>query len=140
MKVSTLKAKIRRLWITVPGEDGAEDEKVWVDYRPGALTLEVADDLKEAVASGFDSDSAFVMVRSVLAGWDLEDDDGSPLGITDEDIKKVPLQFLGLVMQAMEDDSRPNSQRGATSNGSLPQTEPQDESRSGTSSFAQPTD
>lgn len=140
MKVSTLKAKVARIWVEVPGEEeGDPAEKVWVDYRPGELTLEVSDELKAAVESGFDSDIAFVMMRRVLAGWDLQNDDGSQMGTTDKEIKSVPLSFIGLVMQAIEDDARPNPRRGATLEDGSPQTEPQEASPNGTSSSKQRT-
>lgn len=139
MKVSALKAKIHRIWVVVPGEEGEPEERIWVDYRPGALTLNTAEDLKVAMLSGLDSDAAFVMLRGVIAAWDLENDDGSQLGTSDEEIKTVPLTFLGMVMGAIQEDSRPNLQRGVTSDGSLPQTEPQEVPQNGTTSSELPT-
>lgn len=140
MKVSTLKAKVKRIWVEVAGEnEGDKAEKVWVDYRPGELTLEVSDELKEALDSGFESDVAFVMLRRVLVAWDLQAEDGSPLQVTDANLKTIPLEFLGKVLTAIEQDSRPNPQRGATSEGGSQQTELQDVSQNGTSLSEQQT-
>lgn len=140
MKVSALKSAVRRIQVPVPGEDqDAPEEKVWVDYRPGELTLEVQDELKEAVDSGFESDAAFVILKRVLSAWDLQDDEGNPWPVTVEGIKKVPLIFLGAIMGGIEEDSRPNPQRGATSGDGSPQTEQSVGSPNGTTSSEQQT-
>ena len=55
------------------------------------------------------------MLENLLAGWDLEDDNGAPLGVKAKDIKKVPLSFIGDVMLKIEEDGRPNPMRGVTS-------------------------
>lgn len=149
MKVSTLKSRTHRIWIEVPGNDGEPTEKVWVDYRPGALTLEVSDKIREAIESGFESDVVFVIVSSVLASWDLQtdvlDEFGMPTGevrqLTNspEDIKSVPLNFLAEVLTKIEDGSRPNPQRDVTSDAGSPQAEQSVTSQNGTSSFEQQT-
>lgn len=139
MKVSALKAQIRRLWVEVPGEEEGSTEKIWVDYRPGALTLEVSEELKDAVQSGFETDVAFSLLRRVLAGWDLQNDEGGQLGVSDAEIKTIPLQFLGKIMQAIEEDSRPNAERDVTSSDSSQQREQQETSPNGTSSSEQRT-
>lgn len=140
MRVSTLKAKVTRLWVEVPGEnEGDPAEKIWVDYRPGELTLQVSDELKAAITTGFDADVAFVLIHRVVAAWDLENDDGSQVGVTEAEIKAVPIAFLGRILQAIEDDVRPNPKRGATSEDGSAQTEPQEASQNGTSSSEQRT-
>lgn len=150
MKVSTLKSRTHRIWIEVPGDGSEPTEKVWVDYRPGALTLAVSDQIREALESGFESDVIFVMLKNVLAGWDLQtevlDKWGNPtgeyrqLGTSEEDIKSVPISFLGEVLAQVEGSARPNPERDVTSDAGLPQTEQSVTSQNGTSSFAQQTD
>lgn len=143
MKVAALKGGVRRLWVDVPSEEpGGDAERIWIDYRPGELTLEVSDAIKEAVESGFEADVASILLSPLLEDWDVEDDvldeGGKPTGEVihlspkDGGIKKVPLSFLGLVLQAVQDDAVPNAQRDATSNGSSQQEEPQAASPSGT--------
>lgn len=140
MKVSSLKAKVSRIWIEIPGEnEGDPVERIWIDYRPGELTLAVADELKEAVATGFESDMAKIMLTKVLADWDLQNEDGSPMGVSEEEVKSVPLTFLGLIMAGIEADSRPNAQRDVISGGGSPQTEQPDPSLNGTSSSERQT-
>lgn len=148
MKVAALKGGIRRIWVEVPPEEGTggEIEKVWVDYRPGELTLEINDKIKEAVLSGFEADVAAILLEPLLVDWDVEDDvldeEGRSTGTTTHlfptggGLKKVPLRFIGLVMQAIQDDSIPNAQRGATSAGSSQQEEQQEASQNGTGSSA----
>jgi hypothetical protein len=150
MKVSTLKSRTRKIWIEVPGDDGSPNEKIWVDYRPGALTLEVSEKIKEAILSGFDSDVVFVMLTNLLDGWDLQvdvyDEYGNPtgevhqLGVTPDEIKTVPLTFLGEIITKIEDDSRPNLERDVTSDAGSQQTEQSVTSPNGTFSSEQQTD
>jgi hypothetical protein len=150
VKVSTLKSRTHRIWIEVPGDDGHPPEKIWVDYRPGELTLAVTEKIRHAMETGFESDVIFVVLSSVLAAWDLQvdvlDEFGMPtgevrqLGNTEEDIKSVPLSFLGEVLAAIEAGARPNPQRDVTSDAGSPQVEQSVTSQTGTSSFAPQTD
>jgi hypothetical protein len=144
MKISALKGGIRRIMVDIP-----PDEKVWVDYKPGELTLEISDKVKAAFAAGFETDIAEIMLGPVLVDWDLEEEvldaDGNPTGemrhlSPKEGLKKVPVEFLGRVLNAVQEDAVPNPQRFATSNGASQQTdEVADPSQSGTSSSEQPT-
>lgn len=139
MKVAALKGGIRRIHVEVPPQEaGGEIEKVWVDYRPGELTLETADQIKAAVSSGFEFEVAEIVLGPILVDWDLENEDGSHLG--PEGIKSVPLSFLGLVMAAIQEDVIPNALRDGTSAGSSQLEEQQDPSPNGTGSSEQQTD
>lgn len=150
MKVSTLKSRTHRIWIDVPGDDSQPNEKIWVDYRPGELTLAVTEKIQEAIASGIESDLIFVILSTVLDGWDLQtevlDQYGNPTGEvrqltnSEEDIKSVPISFLGEVLEAIESGARPNPQRDVTSDDGSPQAEQSVTSQTGTSSFAPQTD
>lgn len=148
MKVASLKGGVRRIWVEVPPEEeDGEIEKLWVDYRPGELTLEINDRIKEAVIDGFEADVAEIVLTPLIVDWDVDEDilnpdTNEPTGeirhlLPMQGIKKVPLSFLGLVMQAIQDDAVPNAQRGATSADSSPQEEPQVVSPSGTGSSVQ---
>lgn len=150
MKVSTLKSRTHRIWIDVPGEDNSPNEKVWVDYCPGEITLEVSEKIRIAVESGFESDVVFVILSTVLDSWDLQtdilDQFGNPTGEirqltnSEEDIKSVPLSFLGEVLASVEMGARPNPQRDVTSGAGSQQTEQSVTSQTGTSSSEQQTD
>jgi len=109
VKVSTLKSRTSRIWVEVPGDDG-DTEKIWVDYRPGNLTLDVSEKIRKASLDS-ENEAIFVLLENLLAGWDLEADDGKPLGVKAKDIKLVPLSFLADIMVKIEEDGRPNPQR-----------------------------
>lgn len=120
MKVSKLTGSIAELDIKVPpppDDPEAVEETVHVVYRPGALTLEISDKIRELQASGFEVDIMLEMFKRILVSWDLQNEDGSTLGVTEEDIKVVPLAFLGQLLGAIESDIRPNRPRDATSDG-----------------------
>lgn len=150
MKVSTLKSRTRRIWIEVPGEEGQPNEKIWVDYFPGNLTLEISEKVNEAILTGVETEVLFVMLTNLLAGWDLQvdvlDENGvetgevRQLGVTADDIKVIPLTFLGAIMGEIESDSRPNPERDVTLDAGLLQTEQSVTSLNGISSSEQQTD
>lgn len=150
MKVSTLKSRTHRIWIEVPGDGNGPNEKVWVDYRPGELTLSVTEKIQEVITSGMESELIFVILSTVLDSWDLQtdvlDEFGMPTGevrqLTNspEDIKSVPISFLGEVLAAVEAGARPNPQRDVTSDAGSPQVEQSVTSQNGTSSFEQQID
>ncbi len=128
MKLSALKGKIQKTWIEIPGEDGEPSDKVEVHYRPGALTLEVSDQLQELARTDMEINVILVLLEPILVWWDLEDDvldeEGNPTGetvnlpVTSEGIKKVPLSFLGMIMDTMNEESRPGPLTEETSDGS----------------------
>jgi hypothetical protein len=150
MKVATLKGGVRRIYVEIPPEaPEGEIEQVWVDYRPGELTLEINDKIKEAVAFGFEADVAEIMLNPLLEDWDVEEDvtdeAGEPTGEVihlspkNGGIKKVPLSFLGLVLQAIQEDAVPNAPRGGTSDGISPQEVNSVAALTGTGTSEQPT-
>lgn len=135
MRVAALKGKTSRCWIEVPSEEeGGESERIWVDYRAGELTLGVGDEIRAAVDGGFVSDVGKVVLKRILVDWDLQDDNGDPLGVGDEAINSVPLPFIGQVLQAIQDDILPNAPTGATSDDGSPQMAPLVAVPTGTSS------
>lgn len=132
MKIGALKGGVRPLDVEFPGMEGLEDEKLHIEYRPGELTLEIADDMRAAAANNLEADAICLVLEKVLVSWDLEDDDG-PLAVTKEGIKKIPLPALGAIFLAMMEDIRPNPQTGVDSNGGLQQEETSEKSLTGTS-------
>lgn len=138
MRLSALKGRIRTIPITVG--DGPEDV-VNVTYRPGELTLEVADKIKEATEAGWEIDVVRIMLQPVLVEWDLVDDvlddDGEPTGETvplnvKDGLGVVPIDFLTLVLEGIQKDSRPNASKEETSDVTSPRTDGLGESLSGT--------
>ncbi len=144
MRLSTLKGKPQELFVEIPGEA----EKVRIVYNPGELTLEVADEMREAMDSGLGADVAATMLVKLLVSWDLQDDildeEGNVVGsrqltTSAEDIKKVPLPFFEILMDAITNDSRPNGSRGGISEDGSLQKEPQEPAPIGTSSSERQT-
>lgn len=139
MRVTALKGGVRRVWVDVPDDETGEVDKVWVDYRPGELTLEMKDKLLGAAAMGLEAEVAEILLGPLLVDWDLEDANGEHLP-PDPGLKQVPLAFIGLLMEAIQEDSIPNAQRGETSAGTSLQEVLQDSPQNGTSSSEQQTD
>lgn len=148
MKLSALLGKVEKTQIKIAGEDGAPDEFVEVHYRPGALTLQITDKLKDAQESGWDVDVVPALLEPLLVYWDLEEDvvdaDGNPTGETQplacnaEGIRKVPLSFLGLILDQVNREARPDPTQDETSDGTSPLAAESDVSQSGTTSSGSP--
>lgn len=143
MKLNSLRGKTRTIYVEVEGEE----EKVRVDYAPGNLTFDLGEKIQDGVNAGNLTEAAGMLnlLETILVDWDLEEDildeEGNPTGETrklttrEADLKKVPIPFLGLVFQEIQGDSRPNALSSSSSSDTSPQTEEQDPSQNGISSF-----
>lgn len=143
MKLQALRGGVSTVYVEVEGEE----EKVQVDYQPGNLTFDLGEQIQAAVDAGklTDAHGLLKVLEELLVDWDLEedilDDEGNPTGevrrltTKAEDLKKVPIPFLGLVFQKIQEASVPNAESGPNSGGTLPQTEQSAPSPNGTSSF-----
>lgn len=120
MKVSALKARTRTVPVTIPGSDGEPDEDVNITYRPGSLTLELWEQIQtianDPQGADIDATKTFLMSDDdpLIVAWDLEEDDGTPFPCDVEHFAKLPLDFMGLMVQAIGEDSVPNLPRGGT--------------------------
>lgn len=144
MKLAALKGGIRELPVEFPGEDGAEDETLNLKYRPGELTIEAAEQMRAAVADDRTEDVALILLEKVLVGWDLQEDiydeAGNSIGLQDvpcnkQGLRIIPLPALGVIMNAMMEDVRPNPPKDETSEDGSPQEETSEKSQNGTSSL-----
>lgn len=136
MKLSALKGRVQQTKIVIPAEGDQPEDSVTVKFTPGALTFDVVEEIQNLAASGRgDTQIVAELLHTVLVSWDLEEDlpDGGTRELTTsvEDIRKVPLPFLGLVMQEITNEARGNPQKDATSSGSSQPTEEQVASQSG---------
>lgn len=129
MKVSALKAITRKVQVEIPGEDeGTPNDVVQVFYHPGALTLELWENLerisKDPTSTDIESTKLFLMNPDdpLIIGWSLEEEDGSAHQCNLENLGKLPLQFIGLMTDAIGKDSRPDPTKAGTSAGGSPQT------------------
>lgn len=96
MKLSALKNRVARLEIKVG--DGPED-KVVVNYKPGALTYDMAERI-QLLAAGENPDKSvvFTMLMPLVESWDLQDDEGNDLGVTEEVLGELPLDFVANIL------------------------------------------
>lgn len=148
MKVAALRGAPRTIYVEVEGEE----EKVKVEYAPGNLTFGLGEKIQEAVDAGTLTESAGMLelLETILVSWDLEEDilndENEPTGETrqlttkTEDLKKVPIPFIGLVFQQIQDDSAPNAKSSPNSADSSLQTEQSEDAQNGTNSFGLPKD
>lgn len=137
MKLSTLRGREQKVLVEVQNEDGPPDN-VEVIFKPGALTFDVIERIQDAAGTGGDAVLVAELLHTILVSWDLEEDleDGSvrPMTTSIEDIRKVPLPFIGLVMDKITEEARGNPRRGETSEDGSPQAEGSERSLSGISS------
>ena len=141
MKLSTLKGKVQTVRITIPADGDEPEDYVTVSFRPGAMTFDVIERIQGLAGTGSDTTVVAELLHTVLVSWDLEEDilgeNGEPTGdvrqlsTSIEDIRKVPLPFLGMLMEKITEESRGNPQRDATSASTSPQTAEQEASQSG---------
>ncbi len=138
MKLSTLKGREQTVRILVPSENGEPDDEVKVVFKPGALTFDTIEQIQLAAGTGQDMTLVAQLLETILVSWDLQEDleDGSVRQLTTspQDIRKVPLPFIGLLMDAITNEARGNPQRGATSDDSSPQEGSQEAPQPGTAS------
>lgn len=132
MKVSALALTERKVAVRVGPQP---EDVVMVTYRPGALTLQVADDLREAQFNPLgDVEVVGHTLLAILEKWDLKNDDETEYEITEESIKKLPIEFLGRVFNAIQDDAIPDPTRGENFSDGLPQEDQSEGSLNGTPS------
>jgi len=134
MKLSHLKAKEATLHVPVPDE-----EPVAVKYKPGELTVELQDRIREFAGSGEDAQGTLAFLLPLISWWDIEDDDGNNVPVSDQTMRIMPMAFLGGIITAMFEDALPNASRPVISDGPSSPEDSQDGSRTGIGSFELPT-
>lgn len=97
--------------ITVP----VGDDVLTVTYRPSGITPETEERLAKLGQDQRLGASMIALLSETLAGWDLVDDKGKTLPITEAQLRKLPMRFLGDLVRAMTEDMRPNSSSGGES-------------------------
>ncbi len=143
MKLSALKGREQKVTIPIPADGDQPADSVTVVFKPGALTFDVVEEIQNLASEGRgDTQIVAELLHTVLVRWDLQEDlvnnDGVPtgevrdLGTSIEDIRKVPLPFLGMVMQEITNEARGNPQMDASLGASSQPTEEQAASPTGT--------
>lgn len=80
-----------------------------VAYRPGEFTGDLLANLSDVDESRADA-AVKVMVSillPVLSWWDVEDEQGQRLPITQQTLQAMPLAVLGAILQAVKVDNTP---------------------------------
>lgn len=142
MKVAALKGGVRRVDIIFKEEDGFDPGEMWVEYRPGELTIDVVESIQGGMKDGSEAEAILGMISKILVDWDLEmdvvDEEGNPTGEVQklppsaEGLRVVPLPALGFIFGSMMEDVRPKEKKDESSVSSSPQEEPQEKSLVGT--------
>ena len=144
MKLAALKGNVRKVDIVFKEEDGFDPGEMWIEYRPGELTIDVIENIQKGMEGGSEASAILEMMDKILVGWDLEEDvldgDGNPTGETvalpptEDSIRQLPLPAIGFIFGSIMEDVRPNPPTEETSDGTSQAEESQVGSLSGISS------
>jgi hypothetical protein len=123
-KVSNLTGNLKEVDV-YPDKENRPDEFLHITYNPSVLTLEMYERIREAAEdpAAQDVEAVKLTVVPMLVAWDLLDDDegswtgtpNSPVPCEEKYIYKVPLDMLGLILNALYSELVPNPQTPATS-------------------------
>lgn len=61
------------------------------------------------------SDALITMISQCVASWDLTYNDDTPIPLTPDHLRNVPLSILALTLSAMKLDAKPNPTTGSNS-------------------------
>ena len=87
--------------------EGVEDP-LTVTYRPRHLTPARQAAFREAAEAGRHTEALVEGIVGLVAAWDLLGEDGRPVPLTAEALADVPLEVLGLVIEAIGQDVAPS--------------------------------
>lgn len=111
MKMSEVMAKTKTTTVEWDGEE------VEVSYFPARITPTMLSEVLDMVASAGSGASAEVnsvpaLLEPILDWWDVLDDKGKRIPPTAENIRGMPMSFLGAVVQATQEDMKPGNREG----------------------------
>ena len=113
MKLSDIATTTTRVTVSLGG-----DAEVWVDFRPQAVTPQLIAGMASAEQSGDAGQAALnlaAVVCAVVAGWDLQEDDGRMVELTPDRVAALPLFVLQHVLAATKDAVTVGEAKPATS-------------------------
>lgn len=102
-----------RRTVEVPVGDG--DDVVKITYRPGGITPQTEERLHKAIDEQRGGAALVALFADCLIEWDIVDDDGQPLPVTEETLRHLPTVFLAQMAQAITEDMRPNPRSAGSS-------------------------
>lgn len=86
-------------------------ESATITYRPGVVTTERMDALREVPEDQGDH-VICQFLSEILVKWDVEKDDGSMWPTDYDGLRGLPLQFVGDVLMAIRGDVAPDPAEG----------------------------
>lgn len=110
MKVSDLQKDRAELRIELDPEN--PDEVLNVVYNPKAYTIEMEENLEALDGSDYKAKAFAVLLVPMLLEWDLYNEEPGDYPPTEENLKKLPVAVLGVIVSAIGDASRPDPQEG----------------------------
>jgi len=119
--LSSLKEAVRKVQVYV------DDDELNVWYKLGELTPERTDRIRYLVDLMSDDDvedserptqaEAWADMLDIIERWDITDDEGNELPVTEEVIATVPTPVLGVILEVIMEDARPSQKRPRRSRG-----------------------
>jgi len=100
--------------VKIPGQ--SEPEKVRIGYRPGILTSQLEEELREY---GDRSEGWADLVSRLVVSWDLELEEGVPLPVEKDSLREVPGWLLQSIIVGIREDMVPSRKTAETSGGSF---------------------
>lgn len=113
IKISLLKGKTKTFVFTYDGESMS------VTYRPSEVTAQVVQEMRETVESGKAEVGLIDMMQRMLVSWEVMDEAGEVLPITQEILQSLPLNFVTELSMSLNKDNAPEGTEGEVSRGSL---------------------
>lgn len=99
--LSDLVSKTRQIVVKYDGEDVA------ITYAPGKLT-------PASVNAQEGRQNLEIVLAETLLAWDVLDEKGKPLPVTQETLSAMPTRFLWALIDGVNEDIRPNGRRAAS--------------------------
>jgi len=107
MKVSDLSKDRKDLRV-----DLGDGDEINLVYNPKAYTIEVEEQLEAIDESQFKAKALAIMLEPMLIEWDIVQEVQGDFPPTMENLKKLPVEVLGKIIEAIGDASRPASAEG----------------------------
>jgi hypothetical protein len=93
------------------------DETVNLSYKVGKYTGEAELRLSEAQTDKQPVNGLVNLLDGLLVSWDVLEDDGKQMAVTVENLRRLPVNFLAEMTNAITEDMRPNAVTASQSRG-----------------------
>ena len=111
IRLSDLAAKTRTVTVDFEGTP------IEVTYLPGRMTMATQQRLQKSteLPAGKANRELATILAELVAGWDVTDDNGAPLPVTEELVRQLPLRFVTALTTELFEDINPNEGKIASS-------------------------